>query len=148
MLSEQDIQKLKDIPLVDVMRANGFEPVRLPKGDGRVTYLCPFHPETEGSFLVDQHRYGDSTDAEWKCYGKCGISGYGAIALQARLLGYEDYGHLTDKQMKTVVQRLVDDHGIYLPQQTNSVQRPSVRRNVSLILHPGRQNTFVHWALR
>ena len=112
MLSEQDIQKLKDIPLVDVMRANGFEPVRLPKGDGRVTYLCPFHPETEGSFLVDQHRYGDSTDAEWKCYGKCGISGYGAIALQARLLGYEDYGHLTDKQMKTVVQRLVDDHGI------------------------------------
>lgn len=112
MLSEQDIQKLKSIPLVDVMRANGFEPVRLPKGDGRVRYLCPFHAEKEGSFLVDQQPSGDAVDAEWKCYGSCGVTGFGAIALQALLMGFVDYGSLNDKQMKAVVQRLVDDHGI------------------------------------
>ena len=115
MLSEQDIQRLKSILLVDVMRANGYEPVRLPKGDGRVKFLCPFHHETDGSFVVDQHPYGDAMDAGWKCYGgggSCGKQGYGAIALQAALMGYDHTVTLTDKQMKAVVQRLVDDHGI------------------------------------
>ena len=112
MISDQDKQRLKSIPLIDVMRANAHEPVRIPKGDGRVKYICPFHPETEGSFVVDQHPYGDATDSGWKCYGQCGIHGYGAIALQAALMGYKNFDKLNEKQMKAVVQRLIDDHGV------------------------------------
>ena len=112
MISQSDFAKLKSIPLVDVMRANGYEPVRMPKGDGRVKYLCPFHSETDGSFCVDQHPYGDAEDCCWKCYGKCAITGYGAIALQAALMGYDHSSRLSDKQFKAVVQRLVDDHGV------------------------------------
>ncbi len=112
MISEQDLQKLKAISLVDVMRANGYEPSRIPK-DGRVKYLCPFHSETDASFCIDQHPHGDADDAGWKCYGRCGKQGYGAIALQAALMGF-DHTALGDnpKQYKAVLQRLVDDHSV------------------------------------
>lgn len=95
------------------MRANGYEPVRLPKGDGRVMYLCPFHDDHDASFAVDQ-RAKEGTDAPgWGCFG-CGRKGYGAISLQAALMGF-DHTALTAEQLRKVCQRLVDDHGIELP---------------------------------
>jgi len=110
---KESLDILRNISLVEVMRANGYEPVRLPKGDGRVLYLCPFHDDHDASFAVDQ-RVKDGADAPgWGCFG-CGRKGYGAIALQAALLGY-DCTSLTAEQMREVCQRLVDDHAIELP---------------------------------
>ncbi len=95
------------------MRANGHEPVRLLKSDGRALYLCPFHDDHDASFVVDQC-VKDGADAPgWGCFG-CGKKGYGAVALQAALMGY-DYTMLDAKQLHEVCQRLVDDHGVELP---------------------------------
>ena len=102
---------MKNISLVEVLRANMYEPDHLPRGNGRVTYRCPFHhPDTNPSFKVDQ-RASDGADAPgWGCFG-CGKKGFGAIALQAALMGY-DHTALTGEQERKVIQRLVDDHGI------------------------------------
>jgi hypothetical protein len=91
------------------MRANGFEPERFPKGS-RAKYLCPFHSDHEPSFTVDL-KARDGADAPgWGCFG-CKKRGYGAIALQAALMGF---GHtaLTAEQERKVIQRLVDEHDV------------------------------------
>ena len=95
------------------MRANGFTPVRLPKGNGRVKYRCPFpdHNDANPSFSVEQSA-GEGRDASgWECFGKCARQGIGAIALQAALMGF-DHTSLTGEQMQKVCQRLVDDHNV------------------------------------
>lgn len=114
-MTEEDIKILKNISLVDVMRENGHEPYHLPKGGGKATYYCPFpdHNDRTPSFKVDQSVEGGADSPGWICYGKCGRRGYGAISLQAALLGY-DHTALTTEQMREVMQRLVDDHGIEL----------------------------------
>lgn len=112
-MRKESLDILRNISLVEVMRANGHEPVRLPKSDGRVLYLCPFHDDHDASFVVDQC-VKDGADAPgWGCFG-CGKKGYGAVALQAALMGY-DYTTLNSKRLHEVCQRLVDDHGIELP---------------------------------
>lgn len=106
-------QQLRNLPLVEVMRNNGFEPEHLPKNaDGQATYLCPFHDEHDGSFKVDQKKRQGADAPGWGCFG-CGKRGYGAIALQAALMGY-DHTTLGGKQMKEVCQRLVDDFALDL----------------------------------
>lgn len=105
-----NINILKAIPLVDVMRANGYEPRRLPKGDGRVKYICPFHADTDPSFTVEQKTSEGHDAAGWKCYG-CGKNGIGAVSLQAALMGM-DHTALSNTQVRQVMQRLVDDHDI------------------------------------
>ena len=112
-MTEEDIKILKNISLVDVMRENGYEPYHLPK-KGKATYYCPFpdHNDRTPSFKVEQTISGGADSLGWICYG-CGRKGYGAIALQAALLGY-DHTALTTEQMREVLQRLVDDHGIEL----------------------------------
>lgn len=111
-MTKEDIKILKNISLVDVMRENGYEPYHLPK-KGKATYYCPFpdHNDRTPSFKVDQSVDGGADSSGWICYGKCGRRGYGAISLQAALMGY-DHTALTNKQMGEVLQRLVDDHGI------------------------------------
>ncbi|MFW5614964.1 MAG: hypothetical protein ACOCNM_00525 [Prevotella pectinovora] len=101
---------LCNISLVEVMRANGYEPERMPKGDGPVKYLCPFHDDHDASFFVDQKAKNGADAPGWGCYG-CGRKGFGAIALQAALMGY-DHSSLTAKQMQAVCQRLVDEHDV------------------------------------
>ena len=94
------------------MRQNGYEPYHLPK-KGKATYYCPFpdHNDRTPSFKVDQAISGGADSLGWICYGKCGRRGYGAISLQAALMGY-DHTALSKEQMGKVLQRLVDDHGI------------------------------------
>lgn len=97
------------------MRANGYEPEHLPrKADARVIYRCPFpnHPDHNPSFSVDQQEKSGTDAPGWIC-GGCGKKGYGAVALQAALMGY-DHTALTTEQKREVVQRLVDDHGVKL----------------------------------
>ena len=94
------------------MWQNGYEPAHLSKKAGaKVLYHCPFHhPDTDPSFSVEQQA-SDGHDAPgWIC-GGCQKAGYGAIALQAALMGY-DHTALTNEQMREVCQRLVDDHGV------------------------------------
>ena len=108
-MTDEDLQILRNISLVEVMRANGYEPERFPRG-GRVKYLCPFHGDTDPSFVVDQ-KTRDGADAPgWGCFG-CGKKGYGAIALQAALMGF-DHTALTAEQERKVIQRLVDEHDV------------------------------------
>ena len=108
-MTDESLKILKNIPLVEVMRANGYEPERLPRG-GRAVYLCPFHNDHDPSFSVEQ-KAGDGHDAPgWGCMG-CGRKGYGAISLQAALMGYE-HTSLTAEQMQKVIQRLVDEHDV------------------------------------
>lgn len=112
-MTKEDVKILKNISLVDVMRENGHEPYHLPKSGGKATYYCPFpdHNDRTPSFKVEQTISG-ADSLGWICYG-CGRKGYGAISLQAALMGY-DHTALTNKQMGDVLQRLVDDHGIEL----------------------------------
>lgn len=118
-MTDEEKQILRNISLVEVMRTNGYEPARLSrKTDGRVKYLCPFHSDHEPSFSVEQ-KVSDGHDAPgWGCYG-CGKKGFGAVALQAALMGY-DHANLTSEQMQKVVQRLVDDHDVEIKGTTIS----------------------------
>lgn len=110
-MTDESLQILRNIPLVEVMRANGHEPERMPKSaDGRVKYLCPFHDDHDASFYVEQKARTGADAPGWGCFG-CGRKGFGAIALQAALMGY-DHAALTAEQMQKVCQRLVDDNDI------------------------------------
>lgn len=109
-MSDESLKILRNIPLAEVMRANGYEPERMPRGDGQVTYLCPFHDDHDASFFVDQKARNGADAPGWGCFG-CGRKGFGAIALQAALMGY-DHTELTAEQMRKVCQRLVDDHEV------------------------------------
>lgn len=129
-MNDESLKILRGISLVEVMRANGYEPEHMPR-DGRAKYRCPLpgHADNDPSFYVDQ-KLRDGTDAlGWECFG-CGRRGYGAIALQAAIMGY-DHAHLTDEQMRNVVQRLVDDHDVEIkdvvptpPEQRTEAVKP------------------------
>lgn len=110
-MSEDEKRALNCLSLVEVMRANGFEPERLPK-TGRARFLCalPGHLDTKASLFIDQQARNGADAPGWQCFG-CGRRGFGAVSLQAALLGY-DHTALTPEQMHETVQRLVDDHGI------------------------------------
>lgn len=116
MLTEEDLNILRSIPLIDVMSCNGYIPARILKS-GRAKYLCPFHHETEPSFFVDITVRTKKEGLGWECYGKCAKAGFGAIALQAALLGYDHTKELTPEQFKKVVGKLVDDHDVQLTSQ-------------------------------
>lgn len=128
-MTDKDKKILRDISLVEVMRANGYEPERFMK-DARAKYRCPLpgHADCDPSFYVDQKLHGGADALGWKCFG-CGRQGYGALALQAALMGY-DHTALTQEQIREVVQRLVDDHEVeleeYLPttgkQRTTAIE--------------------------
>lgn len=108
-MTDEGLQILRNISLVEVMRVNGYEPERFQRG-GRVRYLCPFHSDHDPSFIVDQ-KARDGADAPgWGCFG-CGKKGFGAIALQAALMGF-DHTALKAEQERKVIQRLVDEHDV------------------------------------
>lgn len=112
-MKKPDDDILRGVSLVAVMQANGYEPERLPKSAAaKVKYLCPMHGDHEPSLCVDQQAHDGADAPGWQCFG-CGRKGYGAVSLQAALLGY-DHTALTKEQMREVVQRLVDDHGLEL----------------------------------
>lgn len=88
-LSQDIIDRLNSIPLTKVMESAGYSIARLTRKEA--FYLCPFHGETEPSFKVDLRSSRDADGsgtalAGFYCYG-CGKKGYGAIMLQAELMG-------------------------------------------------------------
>lgn len=110
-MTDETKKLLRNLSLVEVMRNNGYEPERLPRSaDGQAVYLCPFHDDKNPSFSVDLKAKAGADAPGWGCFG-CGKRGYGAIALQAALMGY-DHTALKGKQMHEVCQRLVDDFSL------------------------------------
>lgn len=131
-MTDESLKILRNISLVEVMRANGYEPERLPKSaDGQAAYLCPFHDDKTPSFFVDLKAKASADAPGWGCFG-CGKRGYGAVALQAALMGY-DHANLQGKQMHEVIQHLVDDHGIELDDV-----KPSEPKERTKPVHPQR----------
>lgn len=95
-LTEEEKQSLRAIPLVEVMRANGYEPEERTKSS--YSYRCPLpgHKDANASFKVEVRptsaAAGDVPLARFNCMGCHNISGAGAIDLQARLMGVEPVG--------------------------------------------------------
>lgn len=124
--TREDELQLNQIPLTDVMSANNHAVHHFTKDN--FYYRCPVssHKDENASFSVSRtpviNPYtGDATQGAFKCHG-CGVSGYGAISLQAVLLGY-DHKNLTSQQMQTVIARLLHNHQIRL---TSGAYIPSV----------------------
>jgi len=113
MLSEKDKRTLNAIPLTDVMAANGYQPAHVSKTQGWVKYLCPWHDDHDPSLQVDVSLHKGRADLRWKCY-RCNLYGYGAISLQAALLGFPHDTELTAEQYNKVIGKLTDDHDVQL----------------------------------
>ena len=64
MIAEESINRLKAIPLADVMSGE----VKLKSAGGNLVGLCPFHDEKTGSFNVNV------SNNYYHCFG-CGASG-------------------------------------------------------------------------
>lgn len=70
-----DIEGAKQFPIEQLY------PNQLRQFGGKLTGLCPFHPEKTASFFI----FGDN---HWFCFGACGEGG-DAIDFQMKLKGYE-----------------------------------------------------------
>lgn len=84
-ISEDTKDLLNSIPLVDVMKEHGYRPSR--RNVSSYYFLCPFHTDSQPSFVIYQKKVGELQT--WKCHG-CGKSGKGAITLEMALEGKED----------------------------------------------------------
>lgn len=112
MFNEQDIKTLNDLPLVDVLAANGLRPHSVNKERTRARYVCPWHNDSDPSLVVDMVRRGDNQDLGFKCFG-CGKAGYGAIALQAAIMNMPyEYGALKGEAAMKVMQELAEVMGV------------------------------------
>lgn len=92
------------------MAKNGFTPVH--RTEKNIIYRCPLHEDKTPSFSVSASAVvnpatGDSSQQAFHCFS-CKRSGYGAIDLQAVLMGVEAKG---DDFMR-VVARLCADHHV------------------------------------
>lgn len=110
-LSETEMNVLNALPLEDVMLHNGYTPS--VKTTRHFFYKCPFHAENNPSFQVDRYpQYAkggggvSNAYAGFYCYA-CGEShgskGYGAMMLQAKLMGVElkeKYGEVAARLAK------------------------------------------------
>lgn len=89
-MSEATKQRLRAIPLEDVMRANGHTPVR--RTARSTFYHCPVpgHADEDASFSIE--REGQRGTQRFHCLGCNGAAGQGAIDLQATLMGLNAEG--------------------------------------------------------
>lgn len=115
MLSAATETLLNAIPLTKVMEENGHTiAYRTAK---EAYYRCPFHNEETASFKVDLHPTGGhaadgSLLAGYHCFG-CGKGGWGALMLQAALMGVslkEHFREVADKLAKMANLVIEGDH--------------------------------------
>lgn len=103
-MNETNIKILNAIPLVEVMRGWGYVPKHETKNGASVTFLCPWHDDHRPSLVVDTKQREGATDLGFKCMA-CGQTGYGAIQLAARLIGFPA-GQLQKEDLSQVVAEL------------------------------------------
>ena len=111
-MSEQYINRLNNIPLVDVMRGWGYVSYR--DGDSSASYLCPWHDDHHPSLVVDKVLRNGATDLGFKCFA-CGQEGYGAVQLAARLMGLPA-GRIAKEDLGRVLNELAMRCDVSLPQ--------------------------------
>ena len=86
-MTEENQKILNAIPLVDVMKGWGCTPAHESRNGTFATFLCPWHDDHHPSLVVDKQLRDGATDLGFKCMA-CGETGYGAIQLAARLMGF------------------------------------------------------------
>lgn len=112
--TEDRIDILNAIPLVEVMRGWGYVPVR--DGESSATYRCVWHsPDEHPSLVVGKKPMKDARDPGFKCFG-CGHEGFGAIQLAAQLLGLPE-GPVAKKELTRVMDELEARCYVELPEQ-------------------------------
>jgi len=82
-----------------------------PKGTA-TRYVCPWHDDHNPSLIVEDGVRDGATAPMFKCYA-CGETGYGAIQLAARLMGYGT-GKLSAKNLSEVEDALMARCGVKL----------------------------------
>lgn len=83
LLSEKQIEYLRKLPLVEIMKAHNIKMCK--QTSTNAFYHCPVHKDGDASFCVETRDSG--TEAQgWHCFG-CDVKGKGAITLEALLSG-------------------------------------------------------------
>ena len=84
-------------------------------------YLCPWHDDHNPSLRVERKARDGATAPMFKCY-VCGATGYGAIQLAARLMGYPA-GKIPDDDMPKVMAELATRCEVNLEEETDEEGR-------------------------
>lgn len=104
-MNEVNLDILNNVPLTEVMRGWGYVPkVQKAEADW---YLCPWHEDHNPSLEVRKAPLKDADALSFKCWaGHCGSSGFGAIQLAARLMGFPS-GRVNKEDLQTVLNELM-----------------------------------------
>lgn len=103
-MTEQNLNILNAIPLVEVMRGFGYVPRR--EGASFAWYICPWHDDHDPSLKVDKTIRKGADSLGFECFGaSCGRKGYGAVQLAAQLMGMTE-GRVPDTDLPRVLHEL------------------------------------------
>ena len=127
-MNDRNIKILNDIPLVEVMRGWGHNPVHETKTGSSATYLCPWHDDHHPSLVVDKQRRDKAADLGFKCMA-CGETGYGAIQLAARLMGLPA-GKVAQEDLPQVLSELMTRCEVQLEKEDGEKHYDTLRTSV------------------
>lgn len=120
-MNEKNHNILDQISLVDVMAGWGHTMQR-QNAKGTVAYYpCPWHDDHNPSLRVEKEARDGATAAMFQCY-PCRFTGYGAIQLAARLMGYPP-GKIPDDELPKVTAELATRCDVNLEEETDEEGR-------------------------
>lgn len=120
-MNEKNRNILDQIPLVDVMAGWGHTMQRQNAKGDVAYYLCPWHDDHDPSLRVEKKARDGATAAMFQCY-PCRFTGYGAIQLAARLMGYPA-GKIQDDELPKVTAELATRCDVNLEEETDEEGR-------------------------
>lgn len=112
-MADKKFDILNQLPLVEVMRGWGYVPYY--DHDESADYICPWHDDHRPSLNVRKKPLKDAEDLSFKCWA-CGESGFGAIQLAARLMGFTE-GKVPDEDLPQVINELMTRCDVTLPDE-------------------------------
>lgn len=127
-MNETNRNILNAIPLVEVMRGWGY----VPRNDSRkdaAWFICPWHDDHSPSLEVRKTPIKGADDLSFKCW-VCGATGFGAIQLAARLMGFAS-GKVPTADLPQVYNELMSRCNVELePEETGAPWRDNLRKKV------------------
>lgn len=129
-MNEANLKILNAIPLVDVMRGWGHVVRRYSNSGKSAWFVCPWHDDHRPSLEVRTAPIKNATDLSFKCHA-CGETGFGAIQLAARLMGFAA-GRVPDEDMDTVLTELMERCEVDLEPEPDGGRRGGKRLRVSI----------------